>query len=594
LEIVGGLVPLMKYSIYRGTDSINVSLIDSITSTVYSNITDLIAGPTYFYRVSAVDSSGFEGVKSFAACAFLKSINITSPNSGTNWIVGTQRNVIWTSVNVIENVNIKLSTDGGNSFLLILKSDTPNDGSEIIDVPNNPSTTCRIKIESVTDNNTSVINDNNFSIVSYPATLMLNKTVNFGDINNTANYRLVSTPGNNSLSVFMSGEYEYDWQVYWDNGSEQNYLEQSADYTFAPGKAYWVLSKNPLIINQEVNSVSLDNEDYSYSIPLHSIWNLISTPFGRSTQWENVRALNGLNTNDILYYCDGSSYNNPIVMIPYEGYYFNNKSGLTQLKIPYEPTGSLGKILSENEYPVSIENFLLVKVKEKNQVGVSEVFIGINKASKNGFDENDYYAAPGDFQKIGISLIRNELPKRDKYFFIEQRPEIGEGQEFDVEIKAIPNLPLELLVEGLENFDEYNIYLLDERLKNLYNIKEKEKIELKFAHQYNPFKLFIGTDEYIDEIKQNIQSFSYELFQNYPNPFNPNTIIRFSLPAAERVSLRIFNILGEVVTTLLDNQIYGVGNYELEFNGKELSSGVYILGMETSKFKMQKKIVLLK
>ena len=93
---------------------------------------------------------------------------------------------------------------------------------------------------------------------------------------------------------------------------------------------------------------------------------------------------------------------------------------------------------------------------------------------------------------IQQNLIRNELSKRNKYFFIEQRPKIGDGQEYDLEIKAVANEPLNLKVDGINNFDEYEIYLVDERLKNIYNLKEENDLELRFAHQYNSFKLYIG------------------------------------------------------------------------------------------------------
>jgi len=246
------------------------------------------------------------------------------------------------------------------------------------------------------------------------------------------------------------------------------------------------------------------------------------------------------------------------------------------------------------KYPIDVKKFLKLIIKKENQEEISRVFIGSDPASKDGFDEKDYYAAPGDFQKEKIDLIIKDLPIRDRYFFIEQRPAIGDGAEYYLEIKAVPNQSLKLEADGIDNFDNYNLYLLDERLMNLYNIKEMRKIEFKFVHQYNPLKLFIGTDEYIDEIKKNISPLTYQLYQNYPNPFNPKTIIRFSLPETERVTLRVFNILGEVITILLDNEIYEAGNHELEFNGKELSSGVYIIGMETSKFKTQKKMILIK
>jgi hypothetical protein len=66
------------------------------------------------------------------------------------------------------------------------------------------------------------------------------------------------------------------------------------------------------------------------------------------------------------------------------------------------------------------------------------------------------------------------------------------------------------------------------------------------------------------------------LYQNYPNPFNPSTTIEFNLPIASKVSLKIFNILGAEVTTLVSDNLKA-GSYSYEWNGtQQLASGIYI------------------
>jgi len=429
---------------------------------------------------------------------------------------------------------------------------------------------------------------------SYPANISISVSKTFGSVDNTNNYRIIGVPGNTSIPVQLSGDFEYDWSVYWDNGNNQNYLELRSDFTFAPGKAYWVIGKNPLSINQQVNSVPLSNTDYTYSIPLHPGWNLISTPFEKNAQWSSIRNLNSLPANKLLYSWNGS-WTNPTEMKPYEGYYYyNDSTNLAALKIPYEISGTVGKKEYDQLFPINAENFLKLSVTGSNKQEASKIFIGIDPASNDGIDEKDFYSPPGDFQKENINLLRNELPEREKYLFVEQRPSIGEGQEYAVEIKTVPNRPIEINCEGIENFNTYEIYLFDARLKNLYNVKEKPGIVFKSAHQFNSFKLFIGTEEYIKEIKKSLLPVAHQLYQNYPNPFNPKTIIRFSLPETERISVRVFNILGELVSTLMDNEILDAGSYEVEFNGSHLSSGVYIVGIETPKFNAQKKMMLLK
>ncbi|MFZ4590704.1 MAG: T9SS type A sorting domain-containing protein, partial [Ignavibacteria bacterium] len=85
----------------------------------------------------------------------------------------------------------------------------------------------------------------------------------------------------------------------------------------------------------------------------------------------------------------------------------------------------------------------------------------------------------------------------------------------------------------------------------------------------------------------------YELFQNYPNPFNPTTKINFSIPKSGFVSLKIYDITGREVKTLL-NEIKQAGNYAVDFNGSLLSSGVYFYRIQSGDFVMTKRMVLVK
>ena len=85
----------------------------------------------------------------------------------------------------------------------------------------------------------------------------------------------------------------------------------------------------------------------------------------------------------------------------------------------------------------------------------------------------------------------------------------------------------------------------------------------------------------------------YNLSQNYPNPFNPSTKINFSLSKAGIVSLKVFDIAGKEVAELLNNNL-SAGSYEAEFNGTDLSSGVYFYTLNAEAFTETKKMVLVK
>jgi len=85
----------------------------------------------------------------------------------------------------------------------------------------------------------------------------------------------------------------------------------------------------------------------------------------------------------------------------------------------------------------------------------------------------------------------------------------------------------------------------------------------------------------------------FALEQNYPNPFNPSTKINYSVPNSGFVTLKVYNILGQEVTTLFSGQLHA-GNYDATFDGSQFAGGVYIYRLEAGKTSISKKLVLLK
>ena len=86
---------------------------------------------------------------------------------------------------------------------------------------------------------------------------------------------------------------------------------------------------------------------------------------------------------------------------------------------------------------------------------------------------------------------------------------------------------------------------------------------------------------------------TYDLAQNFPNPFNPSTTIRYQIPQDGIVTLKIYDILGSEVATLV-NEEKVAGKYEVNFNASSLASGVYIYKIQSSSFVNSKKMILLK
>ncbi len=85
----------------------------------------------------------------------------------------------------------------------------------------------------------------------------------------------------------------------------------------------------------------------------------------------------------------------------------------------------------------------------------------------------------------------------------------------------------------------------------------------------------------------------FELNQNYPNPFNPSTMIKYSIPQSSFVTLKVYNLLGQEVATLV-NQEQQSGNYTVNFDASKLASGIYMYRVQSGNLSLTKKMVLMK
>lgn len=104
----------------------------------------------------------------------------------------------------------------------------------------------------------------------------------------------------------------------------------------------------------------------------------------------------------------------------------------------------------------------------------------------------------------------------------------------------------------------------------------------------NKYNSVIGVEQISNLIPER-----FELYQNYPNPFNPSTKIKFALSKNDLVKLKIYDIMGREIKTLI-NQKLEAGTYEVKFDGSELATGVYFYRIESNYFTDVKKMVLIK
>ncbi|MCX6165562.1 MAG: T9SS type A sorting domain-containing protein, partial [Ignavibacteriae bacterium] len=85
----------------------------------------------------------------------------------------------------------------------------------------------------------------------------------------------------------------------------------------------------------------------------------------------------------------------------------------------------------------------------------------------------------------------------------------------------------------------------------------------------------------------------FKLYQNYPNPFNPYSVIRFQIKDLKFVTLKVFDVLGKEVATLVNEKL-NAGEYEVTFDGSDIPSGIYFYKLVSGDFSVVKKMVLIK
>jgi hypothetical protein len=114
------------------------------------------------------------------------------------------------------------------------------------------------------------------------------------------------------------------------------------------------------------------------------------------------------------------------------------------------------------------------------------------------------------------------------------------------------------------------------------------------ANPLNSFILDIKNSIVTDILKENkIIPNYFTLKQNFPNPFNPSTTIEFTLPKSEFVELKVYNILGKEVSTVVSNKL-NQGNHTYSFDGKNLASGIYYYQLTAGDYREVKKMILLR
>lgn len=372
-----------------------------------------------------------------------------------------------------------------------------------------------------------------------PQELLEFRVGNFTIVNVTSNWNLLSVPvlvQNTSLSsVFTnaaSGAYYYDGR----------YLVKD---TIIPGYGFWLKFNNSGAFAIPGNPLT------AITLPVKAGWNLI----GSLSSDIPVYSVTSIPPNNILtpfYGYNGGYYNSPQIEKG-KGYWVKVfQDGYLIMNTSNKINGN--SITSNNQ---NLSDKLIIEDANSNH---SELIL-----SPVNFDDELPPIPPSN--AFDVRFIDSKIATSKDEDVIK-----FQGSAYPIIFKLSPKTNLKVKL-----FD----YLTNELIAELQPGQEV-KIEK------------LNSD--LLKIKIDRQTFNYELFQNYPNPFNSMTTIRFRIPFREKVTLKIYDVMGREISTIIDDYFEaGEQLLKLDINNlKDLCSGIYFYKISTKNFTQTKKMLYLK
>jgi phosphodiesterase/alkaline phosphatase D-like protein len=438
---------------------------------------------------------------------------------------------------------------------------------------------------------------------AYPLKFAVNASTAYPDLPSAASFReqdfrIVGLPGASTklLAAYLVGARDKDWTAWWDNGDSVNYLKAydgSADFLMSAGKAFWVLRKGMLTVVDSIPSVPLDSNG-SVKVPLHSGWNLITNPFPVAVEWSFVQSLNGGFTDSLWSYNGGYAVSSTFA--PNKGYYFDNRTDLDSLIVPFAGLPStpkaLGKQMVENNWRVGIA------LKWSDAVDRGVVF-GTSPNATEGMDEVDH-RKPRSF--AGVPSVYFDRPSWDYsgLFASDIRPVVKDEEKWPFVVHSRSRERMQLLFDGVSAIPAgLQAFLVDENYARSMDLRQSSSYEFTPAKDQSEFAVVVGSPEAVQKELDAMLPKEFALGQNFPNPFNPTTTIPVSIPFTANVTLRIYNVLGEEIRTVHSGPLQS-GRYWFTWDGRNdrgnpVATGVYLSRLTTSAGKsFTTKMILMK
>ncbi|MCH9028436.1 MAG: T9SS type A sorting domain-containing protein, partial [Bacteroidetes bacterium] len=619
---IDDIVEDVRIDLYKG-GAFSSTIVDSTPSTGSYNWTipgTIEFGLDYMVKISSVVYPILFDMSNNNFTIFTGDITITSPNGGENWQANSAQVITWTD-NITENVRIELLKS--DTLRSTISPATTSDGSKVWTIPFDleSGSDYKIKIISVDNENTIDISDSEFTITGFKVTVI---SPNGGEDLLIGSEQIITWTdnlvGNVEIQLFKGGVFH-------------SQLENS---TASDGSFIWNISPALLqgsdysIMILSVNDGNIfDISDTSFTLSSEII---VNAPNG-SEVWQAGTQQNITWTDNIVGDVKIDLYKNEVYSSTIVASTPSNGTYQWMIADDLQPDSDYKlKIISVNDGSISDmsdSNFTIeggsITVTSPNsgeiwQAGTPHPITWIDNINENvkielykggsfhsaiststSSDGTNNWDIPFDLEtgtnyKIKITSVNNSditdysdnnfsilgnhitvtSPNGGEVWLIGSAHEITWEDNLDgnVQILLLKADQLHLIISSSTASDGSRPWTVPSVPPG-----SDYKIRISSVTDGNIFDesdadFTIDNTTGIEDLASGIPDI-YELYQNYPNPFNPSTKIEFGLPEESNVSLRIYDITGQEVEVVLNNESFYPGTFRYDFNASNLPSGVY-------------------
>ena len=444
--------------------------------------------------------------------------------------------------------------------------------------------------------------DLSFTVSVEEIVLVTSRT--FGDPTDERSYRLVGLAGATDIApdATLTGTQGETWRLFRETGgdgeSAEDYLEEydgSDAFRFAPGRGFWLLSREGWEVDQTVDAVELSGDGFT-TVPLHEGWNIFSNPLDQPVGWN---ATLGLEANDglteALWQWDGGWQGADTLQSARTGeaYYLFNDGDLEVLTLQhpaFADEDEQGDLLAATE----AERAELQLIAETRSAETDERQEAARLAVGHTAGEAIMHRLPPAHFAAAQLSVRSELLDAPLGRLLKAAPEAGEGLAFDVELTGLAEGEAAYLYpEGLSAFEGEEVVLVHTATGARhtladYSAAEPLRIRVEEGHLTRggegekdnlPLQLLIGDQAFVDGAAERPDELAFGAV--YPNPSDGQVTIEVAVPETMALQVELYNVLGQQVGLLHSGEL-APGVHELRWDGRttsgaEAASGVYLL-----------------